>query len=143
MSDNICFCVCLESSLSSMFGTKCYRQNDRIDNGIISRLRIKHICSLNKKTLLQKNQGGFSTCLVAVYLICFIINEKYRHVCLGFICSSPPGWVYGQIYQVGRPPGRLIWGGLGGRSPTRKYEYYIFGMLIALRLCFSGLWDTQ
>ena len=46
MPDCVCptifvFVCLLDSSLSSMFKPKCYRQNDRIDREIISRFRGK------------------------------------------------------------------------------------------------------
>ena len=46
------FILCvLEVSLSSIFPTKCYRQNERIDHGIISRFKTKQWFSLRLKLL--------------------------------------------------------------------------------------------
>ncbi len=82
-------CVCptiflltsfLESSLSSMFRPKCYRQNDRVDRRIISQL-LQHSWFSWKTSYQQKETGWVSHfpsfCIIDVFFCDLLISRLF------------------------------------------------------------------
>ena len=101
-------------SLSSMFETKCYRQNDRIDRGIISRFR-RNNNFLGNTLLTQSNADSpLFNCLYNWFISSNMRNtDKFV---LDLFCSSPPRYPlapFGSLWGSLGFPLAVLWGPFG------------------------------